>query len=65
MTPVRRKDEPGGAPPAAFPPQGLLPMQMLPTLRFNYVYKVEILVIIAVVLFLLYVWYELDVFKKH
>ncbi len=40
-------------------------MLTLPTLRFNYVYKVEILVIIAVVLFLLYVWYELDVFKKH
>ncbi len=40
-------------------------MQMLPTLRFNYVYKVEILVIVAVVLFLIYVWYELDVFKKH
>ncbi len=40
-------------------------MQIFTSLRFNYVYKVEILVIVAVLLFLLYVWYELDVFKKH
>jgi len=34
-------------------------------LDFNYVYRIEILVILGIVIFLLYVWYELGVFKKH
>lgn len=40
-------------------------MSFFQNLRFNYVYRIEILVIIAIVVFLLYVWYELGVFKKH
>ena len=40
-------------------------MQLFGNLEFNHVYKVEILVIVGILLFLFYVWYELDVFKKH
>lgn len=31
----------------------------------NYVYKVEIFVIVAVIVFLLYCWWALGVFKKQ
>ncbi len=40
-------------------------MSLLPSFNFNYVYKIEILVILGIVGFLLYVWYELGLFKKH
>ncbi len=40
-------------------------MDLFGQLQLNYVYKVELLVILAVVLFVVYVWYALDVFKKH
>ncbi len=33
--------------------------------EFNYVYRIELLTILAVVIIVLYVWYALDVFKKE
>lgn len=32
---------------------------------FNYVYRVELLVIVAIVGFVLYIFYSLDLFKKE
>jgi hypothetical protein len=40
-------------------------MQLFQNFQFNYVYGVELLVILALALFLAYVWYALGVFKKR
>lgn len=32
---------------------------------FNYIYQIEIPVILAIIILVLYIFYSLDLFKKH
>jgi len=42
-----------------------LKIGFLKNLSLNYIHRVELLVILTIVLFVLYIFYSLNLFKKH
>ncbi len=44
---------------------GILRLNFFSNLSLNYIHKIEIVVIISIILFVLYIFYSLNLFKKH